>query len=103
MEHSYGLSNPQCEELVGDQMNWRHFADLGLQNKVPDETPRVLFPPTPARTIAAIGQPSTRTKRLHPANLHVGRRDTLAGGATPLAKEDKSGGDDDAGYTVKQG
>src|SRR5471032_1145255 len=43
LQHCYGLSDPQCEELVGDRMSWRRFTGLGLQDKVPDETTLVRF------------------------------------------------------------
>src|ERR1700685_4079212 len=25
LQHCYGLSDPQCEELVGDRLSWRRF------------------------------------------------------------------------------
>src|SRR5580698_7384544 len=43
LQHCYGLSDPQCEELVGDRLSWRRFVGLGLQDKVPDETTLVRF------------------------------------------------------------
>lgn len=38
LQYCYGLSDPQCEELVADRMSWRRSVDLGLQDKVSDET-----------------------------------------------------------------
>jgi len=38
LQHCYGLSDPQCEELVSDRLSWRRFVGLGLQDAVPDET-----------------------------------------------------------------
>lgn len=43
LQHGYGLSDPQCEELVGDRLSWRRFVGLGLQDSVPDETTLVHF------------------------------------------------------------
>ena len=43
LQHCYGLSDPQCEELVGDRLSWRRFVGLGLQDAVPDETTLVNF------------------------------------------------------------
>ena len=43
LQHCYGLSDPQCEELVADRLSWRRFVGLGLQDKVPDETTLVRF------------------------------------------------------------
>jgi IS5 family transposase len=43
LQHCYGLSDPQCEELVADRISWRRFVGLGLQDPVPDETTLVYF------------------------------------------------------------
>jgi transposase len=43
LQHCYGLSDSQCEELVGDRLSWRRHVGLGLQDKVPDETTLVSF------------------------------------------------------------
>lgn len=43
LHYCYGLSDPQCEELVGDRLSWRRFVGLGLQDPVPDETTLVRF------------------------------------------------------------
>jgi len=39
----YGLSDPQCEEMVADRISWRAFVGLGWQDAVPDETTLVRF------------------------------------------------------------
>src|ERR1035437_3407722 len=33
-QHCYGLSDPQCEELVADRLSWRRFLGVGLQDAV---------------------------------------------------------------------
>ena len=43
LQHCYGLSDPQCEEMVADRLSWRRFVGLGLQEAVPDETTLVRF------------------------------------------------------------
>jgi len=43
LQHCYGLSDPQCEELVKDRLSWRKFAGLALTDRVPDETTLVRF------------------------------------------------------------
>ncbi|MFN0068101.1 MAG: transposase [Limisphaerales bacterium] len=43
LQHCCGLSDPQCEELVGDRLSWRRFVRLGLQGAVPDEATPVNF------------------------------------------------------------
>jgi IS5 family transposase len=42
-QHCYGLSAPQYEELVIECVSWRRFANLGLQDKMPDKTTLVRF------------------------------------------------------------
>jgi IS5 family transposase len=108
LQHCYGLSDPQCEELVGDRLSWRRFVGLGLSDAVPDETTLVRF------------RQRLREHGLHENLLALVNRQLQAKGlilktctlvdATLLqaarrapAKEDKTGGDGDAGYTVKQG
>ena len=108
LQHCYGLSDPQCEELVGDRLSWRRFAGLGLQDAVPDETTLVRF------------RQRLREHGLHEKLLALVNRQLQAKGlilktctlvdATLLqaarrapAKEDRTGGDGDADYTVKQG
>jgi transposase, IS5 family len=108
LQHCYGLSDPQCEELVADRWSWRRFVGLGWQDRVPDETTLVNF------------RKRLREHGLHEKLLALINRQLQAKGlilktctlvdATLLqaarrapAKEDKTGGDSDAGYTVKQG
>src|SRR5208337_1302089 len=108
LQHCYGLSDPQCEELVSDRLSWRRFVGLGLQDAVPDETTLVRF------------RQRLREHGLHENLLALVNRQLQAKGlilktctlvdATLLqaarrapAREDKTGGDGDAGYTVKQG
>jgi len=108
LQHCYGLSDPQCEELVTDRLSWRRFVGLGLQESVPDETTLVRF------------RQRLREHGLHEKLLGLVNRQLEQKGlvlktctlvdATLLqaarrapAKGDKSGGDGDAGYTVKAG
>ena len=108
LQHCYGLSDPQCEELVSDRLSWRRFVGLGLQDAVPDETTLVHF------------RQRLREHGLHEQLLALVNRQLQAQGlilktctlvdATLLqaarrapTKADKTGGDHDAGYTVKQG
>jgi len=108
LQHCYGLSDPQCEELVADRWSWRRFVGLGWQDRVPDETTLVNF------------RKRLREHGLHEQLLALVNRQLQAQGlilktctlvdATLLqaarrapAKEDQTGGDGDAGYTVKQG
>jgi IS5 family transposase len=37
LQHWYGLSDPQCEELVKDRLSWRRFVGLSSAHPVPDE------------------------------------------------------------------
>lgn len=108
LQHCYGLSDPQCEELVADRLSWRRFAGLGLQDAVPDETTLVRF------------RQRLREHGLHEKLLALVNRQLQGKGlilktctlvdATLLqaarrapAKTDKTGGDGDAGFTVKNG
>ena len=108
LQHCYGLSDPQCEELVTDRWSWRRFVGLGLQDKVPDETTLVRF------------RQRLREHGLHERLLQLVNRQLERKGfilktctlvdATLLQaarrappKEDKTGGDGDAGYTVRGG
>jgi IS5 family transposase len=90
LQHCYGLSDPQCEELVSDRLSWRRFVGLGLQEAVPDETTLVRF------------RQRLREHGLHEKLLALVNRQLQAARRAP-AKGDRTGGDDDAGYTVKQG
>jgi transposase, IS5 family len=108
LQHCYGLSDPQCEELVADRWSWRRFVGLGWQDRVPDETTLVNF------------RKRLREHGLHEQLLALVNGQFQANGlilktctlvdATLLqaarrapAKADKTGGDSDAGYTVKGG
>jgi IS5 family transposase len=108
LQHCYGLSDPQCEELVSDRLSWRRFVGLGLQEAVPDETTLVRF------------RQRLREHGLHENLLGLVNRQLQAQGlilktctlvdATLLqaarrapARTAKTGGDAAAGYTVKQG
>jgi len=108
LQHCYGLSDPQCEELVSDRLSWRRFVGLGLSDAVPDETTLVRF------------RQRLREHGLHEKLLGLVNRQLQAQGlilktctlvdATLLqaarrapAKGAAAGGDEDAGYTVKQG
>jgi IS5 family transposase len=108
LQHCYGWSDPQCEELVGDRLSWRRFVGLGLQDAVPDET-----------TLVRLRQ-RLREHGLHEQWLALVNRQLQSKGlilktgtlvdATRLqaarrapAKDDPTGGDGDAGYTVKAG
>jgi len=108
LQHCYGLSDPQCEELVGDRLSWRRFAGLGLQDAVPDETTLVNF----RKRLRHYGQ---QEKLLSLVNRQLQARGLILKTCTLVdatllqaarrapAKEDKTGGDGDADYTVKAG
>ena len=108
LQHCYGLSDPQCEELVADRLSWRRFVGLGLQDAVPDETTLVRF------------RQRLRQHGLHEQLLGLVNRQLEQKGlilktctlvdATLLqaarrapAKGDKTGGDGEAGFTAKAG
>jgi IS5 family transposase len=107
LQHCYGLSDPQCEELVGDRLSWRHFVGLGLQDKVPDETTLVRF----RQRLIEYGQ---QENLLALVNQQLEKRGLILKTCTLVdatliqaarrapAKADKDGGDPDAGFTVKQ-
>jgi IS5 family transposase len=108
LQHCYGLSDPQCEELVSDRLSWRRFVGLGLQDAVPDETTLVNF----RKRLRQYGQHESLlglvNRQLEQKGLIL-KTCTLVD-ATLLqaarrapAKEDKAGGDGEAGYTVKRG
>lgn len=108
LQHCYGLSDPQCEELVQDRLSWRRFVGLGLQDKVPDETTLVRFR-------ARLVEHGLHEKLLALVNRQLAKRGlilktctlvdaTLLQAARRAPTQDpKNGGDDDAGYTVKKG
>lgn len=107
LQHCYGLSDPQCEELVGDRLSWRRFVGLGLQDKVPDETTLVRFR-------QRLLEHGLHEKLLALVNRQLEKRGLILKTCTLVdatlvqaarrapAKADKGGGDPDAGFTVKQ-
>lgn len=108
LQHCYGLSDPQCEELVTDRLSWRRFVGLGLQDAVPDETTLVRFRQRlrehglHEKLLGLINQQLQaqglilKTCTLVDATLVQAARRAPAKGA-------QTGGDGEAGYTVKQG
>ena len=108
LQHCYGLSDPQCEELVADRCSWRRFVGLGLQDKVPDETTLVRFR-------QRLREHGLHEKLLAMVNRQLERRGLILKTCTLVdatllqaarrapAKDDKTSGDGDAGYTVKGG
>jgi len=108
LQHCYGLSDPQCEELVADRLSWRRFVGLGLQDKVPDETTLVRF----RQRLLEHGQ---QEKLLQLVNRQLQAKGLILKTCTLVdatllqaarrapAQQDKEAGDGQAGYTVKQG
>jgi IS5 family transposase len=108
LQHCYGHSDPQCEELVGDRMSWRRFVGLGMQDKAPDETTLVRFR-------QRLMEHGLHEKLLQLVNRQLEQKGFILKTCTLVdatlltaarrapAKADKSGGDDDAGFTVKGG
>lgn len=108
LQHCYGLSDPQCEELVSDRMSWRRFTGLGLQDKVPDETTLVRFR-------QRLMEHGLHEKLLQLVNRQLEQKGFILKTCTLVdatllqaarrapSKADQSGGDDDAGFTVKNG
>ena len=108
LSHCYGLSDPQCEELVRDRLSWRRFVGLNLVDAVPDETTLVRF----RQRMVEHG--------LHERLLGLLNEQLLARGlilkqvtlvdATLVAaarraprRDEPSGGDPQAGHTVQHG
>ncbi len=108
LQHCYGLSDPQCEELVNDRLSWRRFVGLGLTDKVADETTLVRFR-------QRLVEHGLHEKLLGLVNQQLERKGFILKTCTLVdatllqaarrapAKGADSGGDGDAGYTVKQG
>ena len=108
LQHCYGLSDPQCEELVSDRLSWRRFVGLGLQEAVPDETTLVRFR-------QRLREHGLQEKLLQLANRQIEAQGMILKTCTLVeatliqaarrapTKGDQSGGDGNAGYTVKQG
>jgi len=108
LQHCYGLSDPQCEELVGDRLSWRRFVGLGLQDAVPDETTLVNFRKRLRQygqheNLLALVNGQLEQKGLILKTCTLVDATLLQAARRAPAKEDKTGGDGDAGYTVKQG
>lgn len=108
LQHCYGLSDPQCEELVADRCSWRRFVGLGLQDKVPDETTLVRFRQRLREhglheNLLAMVNRQLERKGLILKTCTLVDATLLQAARRAPAKDDKSGGDGDAGYTVKQG
>ena len=107
LQHCYGLSDPQCEELVADRLSWRRFVGLGLADPVPDETTLVRF----RQRLMQYGQ---QEKLLALVNRQLEAKGLILKTCTLVdatllqaarhapAKTDRGGGDPDAGFTVKQ-
>jgi IS5 family transposase len=108
LQHCYGLSDPQCEELVTDRLSWRRFVGLGLQDAVPDETTLVRFR-------QRLREHGLHEKLLAVVNEQLEKRGLILKTCTLVdatllqaarrapAQGDKTGGDGEAGYTVKGG
>ena len=107
LQHCYGLSDPQCEELVGDRLSWRRFVGLSLSAAVPDETTLVRFR---ARLI----EHGLQQQLLQQINAQLEQRGlilktctlvdaTLVQAARRAPGQDPNPGDGDAGYTRRKG
>jgi transposase, IS5 family len=109
LQHCYGLSDPQCEELVRDRISWRRFVGLGLQDKVPDETTLVYFRRRMREEGAHEGLLLQLVNRQLEAKGLILRTCTLVDATLleasrrPTAKDQAGGGDPGAGYTVRKG
>ena len=108
LQHCYGLSDPQCEALVSDRLSWRRFVGLGLQDAVPDETTLVRFRQRlrehglHENLLALVNRP-LQAKGLILKTCTLVDATLLQAARRAPAKKDTTGGDDDAGYTVKGG
>jgi IS5 family transposase len=108
LQHCYGLSDPQGEELVQDRLSWRRFVGLGLQDKVPDETTLVRFRARlvghglQEKLLGLVNRPLEKQGLILKTCTLVDATLLQAARRAP-AREDKGGGDKDAGYTLKKG
>jgi IS5 family transposase len=106
-EHCYGLSDPQCEELVQDRLSWRRFVGLSLTESVPDETTLVRFRQRliehglHERLLGLINQQLAAQGLLLKEVTLVDA--TLVAAARRPPRRGSDGGDPDADYTVKAG
>lgn len=107
LQHCYGLSDPQCEELVQDRLSWRKFVGLALTEAVPDETTLVRF----RQRLIAHG---LHVRLLELINRQLAAQGlllkevtlvdaTLVQAARRAPNSGASGGDPDADHTVKAG
>ncbi len=108
LQHCYGLSDPQCEELVTDRLSWRRFVGLGLQDKVPDETTLVRFR-------ARLVQHGLHQQLLQQVNTQLDARGLILKTCTLVdatliqaarrapGRDSGHGGDRAAGYTLRAG
>lgn len=107
LQHCYGLSDPQCEELVGDRLSWRRFVGLSLSAAVPDETTLVRFR-------ARLMEHGLHQQLLQQINTQLEQRGlilktctlvdaTLVQAARRAPGQDTNPGDGDAGYTRRAG
>jgi IS5 family transposase len=108
LQHCYGLSDPQCEELVGDRLSWRRFVGLGLQDAVPDETTLVNFRKRLRQhgqheNLLALVNRQLEQKGLILKTCTLVDATLLQAARRAPAGEDRTHGDSDAGYTVKRG
>jgi transposase len=108
LQHCYGLSDPQCEELVSDRLSWRRFVGLGLQDAVPDETTLVRFRQRLREhglheNLLALVNRQLQTKGLILKTCTLVDATLLQAARRAPAKDDQTSGDGDAGYTVKKG
>jgi transposase, IS5 family len=102
LQHCYGLSDPLCEELG------RRFVGLGLQDAVPDETTLVRFRQRLREhglheNLLALVNRQLQTKCLILKTCTLVDATLLQAARRAPAKSDPTGGDGDAGYTVKKG
>ena len=102
LQHCYGLSDPQCEELVSDRLSWRRFVGLGLQDAVPDETTLVRFRQRLREhglheKLLALVNRQLQVKGLILKTCTLVDATLLQAARRAPAKEDKTGGDGDAG------
>ena len=107
IQHCYGLSDPQCEEIVSDRLSWRRFVGLGLPDTVPVET-------TLMRFRQRLREDGLHEQLLGLVNLQLQAKGlilktctlvdaTLLQAARRAPAKGVTGSDDDAGHTVKQG
>jgi IS5 family transposase len=108
LQHCYGLSDPQCEELVADRWSWRRFVGLGWQDRVPDETTLVNFRKRLREhglheQLLGLVNRQLQTKGLILKTCTLVDATLLQAARRAPVKGDQTGGDGDAGYTVKGG